>query len=97
MATKKKKQNQNSKKSTKRKQQQQQQLFLSEDDYRLRLQEGLYSPDYILAKIFRKDGPPLGGEFDLLPSNAFSCSKKGNFSCNHFILLSEFCTQWCGQ
>lgn len=67
MGSKKKKQSQNSKKSSKRKQQ-----FLSEDDYRLRLQEGLYSPDYILAKIFRKDGPPLGDDFDLLPSNAFS-------------------------
>ncbi|XP_055831530.1 homeobox-DDT domain protein RLT3 isoform X2 [Solanum dulcamara] len=83
MATKKKKQNQNSKKISKRKQQQQQQLFLSEDDYRLRLQEGLYSPDYILAKIFRKDGPPLGGEFDLLPSNAFSRSKKGSRISSH--------------
>lgn len=85
MAAKKKKQNQNPKKSGKKKQQQQ--LFLSEDDYRLRLQEGLYSPDYILAKIFRKDGPTLGDEFDILPSNAFSHLKKGNFffCCNHFI------------
>ncbi|XP_010312495.1 homeobox-DDT domain protein RLT3 [Solanum lycopersicum] len=76
MAAKKKKQNQNPKKSGKKKQQQQ--LFLSEDDYRLRLQEGLYSPDYILAKIFRKDGPTLGDEFDILPSNAFSHLKKGS-------------------
>lgn len=31
----------------------------------------LYSPDYILKKVFRKDGPPLGVEFDCLPSTAF--------------------------
>lgn len=81
MGSKKKKQSQNSKKSSKRKQQ-----FLSEDDYRLRLQEGLYSPDYILAKIFRKDGPPLGDDFDLLPSNAFSSRhEKGKFTCNYFM------------
>ncbi|XP_010557732.1 PREDICTED: homeobox-DDT domain protein RLT3 isoform X2 [Tarenaya hassleriana] len=28
----------------------------------------LLAPQYILAKIFRKDGPPLGVEFDSLPS-----------------------------
>ncbi|MCD9640180.1 hypothetical protein HAX54_025325 [Datura stramonium] len=66
----------NKKKNSKRKKQQQQ--FLNEDDYRLRLQEGLYSPDYILAKIFRKDGPPLGDEFGPLPSNAFCRSKEGS-------------------
>ncbi|KAJ8434366.1 hypothetical protein Cgig2_031612 [Carnegiea gigantea] len=31
----------------------------------------LYSPDYILKKVFRKDGPLLGVEFDCLPSTAF--------------------------
>ncbi|KAM1165207.1 hypothetical protein PS2_024417 [Malus domestica] len=30
----------------------------------------LLTPDYILKKVFRKDGPPLGVEFDSLPSGA---------------------------
>lgn len=30
----------------------------------------LLTPDYILKKVFRKDGPPLGVEFDSLPSRA---------------------------
>lgn len=29
----------------------------------------LFHKDYILRKIFRKDGPPLGSEFDLLPQS----------------------------
>lgn len=37
----------------------------------LRLQDDLLSPDYILRKVLRKDGPPLGVEFDNLPSHAF--------------------------
>ncbi|KAL0401362.1 UNVERIFIED_CONTAM: Homeobox-DDT domain protein RLT3 [Sesamum latifolium] len=57
----------------KRKSKQHQQLFMSENDYKLRLQEVLYTPEYIFTKIFRKDGPPLGDHFDSLPSNAFSC------------------------
>ncbi|XP_037494138.1 homeobox-DDT domain protein RLT3 isoform X2 [Jatropha curcas] len=35
------------------------------------LLQDLLTPDYILRKIFRKDGPPLGAEFDSLPSRAF--------------------------
>ncbi|XVF81356.1 hypothetical protein PTKIN_Ptkin15bG0148700 [Pterospermum kingtungense] len=31
----------------------------------------LLSPQYILKKLFRKDGPPLGAEFDSLPSQTF--------------------------
>lgn len=31
----------------------------------------LFSKEYIIRKVFRKDGPPLGIEFDSLPSNAF--------------------------
>lgn len=31
----------------------------------------LFSKEYIIRKVFRKDGPPLGIEFDPLPSNAF--------------------------
>lgn len=34
------------------------------------LQE-LLTPEYILKKVFRKDGPPLGVEFDPLPARAF--------------------------
>ncbi|CAI9273230.1 unnamed protein product [Lactuca saligna] len=37
----------------------------------LRLVDDLLPPDYILRKVFRKDGPPLGVEFDNLPSHAF--------------------------
>ncbi|KAG1359055.1 Homeobox-DDT domain protein RLT3 [Cocos nucifera] len=33
----------------------------------------LFSKDYILKKVFRKDGPPLGVEFDPPSGNAFSC------------------------
>ncbi|KAL1549701.1 homeobox-DDT domain protein RLT3-like [Salvia divinorum] len=46
-------------------------IFMNENDYRNRLQQLLYTPEDIFAKIFRKDGPPLGDEFDPLPSNAF--------------------------
>lgn len=30
----------------------------------------LFPKDYILRKVFRKDGPPLGSEFDPLPHSA---------------------------
>lgn len=30
----------------------------------------LQNPDYLLKRVFRKDGPPLGVEFDSLPSRA---------------------------
>lgn len=33
--------------------------------------QDLLTPNYILKKVFRKDGPPLGVEFDSLPSQAF--------------------------
>ncbi|KAK1391054.1 homeobox-DDT domain protein RLT3 [Heracleum sosnowskyi] len=39
------------------------------------VQSVFYSPDYILKKIFRKDGPVLGSRFDSLPENAFSGPK----------------------
>ena len=35
------------------------------------LNEDLSTTDYILKKVFRKDGPPLGVEFDSLPSSSF--------------------------
>ncbi|CAI9091445.1 OLC1v1026482C2 [Oldenlandia corymbosa var. corymbosa] len=59
-------------------QKKQQQLFMNEDDYRRRLQEVLYSPEYILEKIFREDGPALGDEFDSLPDNAFRYCNPGS-------------------
>ncbi|KAK1259058.1 hypothetical protein QJS04_geneDACA005525 [Acorus gramineus] len=34
----------------------------------------LVSPEYILKKVFRKDGPPLGVEFETLPDGAFGRS-----------------------
>lgn len=37
---------------------------------RIFLLQDLLTPDYILKKVFRKDGPPLGVEFDSLPSGA---------------------------
>ncbi|XP_027163335.1 homeobox-DDT domain protein RLT3 [Coffea eugenioides] len=66
----------NCKKAGKR--QQQQQKFMNENDYRLRLQEVLFNSDYILQKIFRKDGPALGVEFDSLPENAFRYCRPGS-------------------
>ncbi|XAR53571.1 hypothetical protein NMG60_11022181 [Bertholletia excelsa] len=44
---------------------------------RSRLQDSLLRPDYILKKVFRKDGPFLGVEFDSLPSRAFPSCRKG--------------------
>ncbi|PPD94672.1 hypothetical protein GOBAR_DD08323 [Gossypium barbadense] len=37
------------------------------------LPQDFLSPQYILSKVFRKDGPPLGVEFDSLPSQTFHC------------------------
>lgn len=48
--------------------------------HRLRLHDVLLSPDCILKKVFRKDGPPLGVEFDTLPAYAFQLCKKGSSS-----------------
>ena len=39
----------------------------------------LFSKDYILKKVFRKDGPPLGAEFDP-PGNVLSCHTGMSFS-----------------
>ncbi|KAJ6801985.1 homeobox-DDT domain protein RLT3-like [Iris pallida] len=38
------------------------------------LLQDLFSKDYILKRLFRKDGPPLGAEFDSLPTNAYGAS-----------------------
>ncbi|WCJ37316.1 Homeobox-DDT domain protein RLT3 [Euphorbia peplus] len=41
--------------------------------------QDLISPNYILEKMFRKDGPPLGVEFDSLPRSAFQyCTDSRN-------------------
>ncbi|XP_057471021.1 homeobox-DDT domain protein RLT3-like isoform X2 [Actinidia eriantha] len=45
--------------------------------HRLRLHYVFLSTDFILKKVFRKDGPPLGVEFDSLSSQAFLHCKKG--------------------
>jgi len=37
------------------------------------LSQILFPKDYILRKIFRKDGPPLGSEFDPLPQSERDC------------------------
>ncbi|PIN09263.1 hypothetical protein CDL12_18165 [Handroanthus impetiginosus] len=60
----------------KRKNKQHQQVFMNGNDFRLRLQEVLYTPEFIFTKIFRKDGPPLGDQFDSLPENAFLCDPR---------------------
>ncbi|KAG9457294.1 hypothetical protein H6P81_001802 [Aristolochia fimbriata] len=47
--------------------------------------QDILSPDYILKKVFRKDGPPLGVEFDSLPAGTFGCMsgvKHFNLSCH---------------
>ncbi|XP_062091461.1 homeobox-DDT domain protein RLT3 [Humulus lupulus] len=38
------------------------------------ISQDLFAPEYILKRVFRKDGPPLGVEFDSLPSGKlFHC------------------------
>jgi hypothetical protein len=37
----------------------------------------LFPKDYILRKVFRKDGPPLGSEFDTLPSQSVRGNIRG--------------------
>jgi len=44
----------------------------------------LFSKDYILKRVFRKDGPPLGVEFDSLPSTSFG-SQTGTLYCFYFL------------
>ncbi|XP_071706222.1 homeobox-DDT domain protein RLT3-like [Rutidosis leptorrhynchoides] len=54
-----------------------QQPQLKHSNSKLGLQDDLLTADYILNKVFRKDGPPLGVEFDSLPSHAFRfCNAK---------------------
>ncbi|PKA61598.1 hypothetical protein AXF42_Ash018211 [Apostasia shenzhenica] len=44
--------------------------------------QALVSKEYILSRVFRKDGPSLAFEFDPLPANAFSCNNdSGDFVC----------------
>lgn len=45
------------------------------------LSQVLFPKDYILSKIFRKDGPPLGSEFDSLPQSAHGCIR--DTTCRH--------------
>ncbi|CAK9188087.1 unnamed protein product [Ilex paraguariensis] len=55
-----------------------QQLICVDNVDRIRLQQVWLSPDDILKKVFRKDGPPVGVEFDSLPSQAFKFYRKGS-------------------
>ncbi|GFS41528.1 hypothetical protein Acr_00g0074910 [Actinidia rufa] len=49
--------------------------------HHLRLHDVFLSTDFILKKVFRKDGPPLGVEFDSLCSQDFlHCKKAGGAS-----------------
>ncbi|KAK4369814.1 hypothetical protein RND71_009289 [Anisodus tanguticus] len=57
------------------------------------LNEGLYTPDYILTKIFRKDGPILGAQFDSLPSNAVTRRNKGSRISSHSRQENEGATK----
>ncbi|XP_058071521.1 homeobox-DDT domain protein RLT3 isoform X2 [Magnolia sinica] len=41
------------------------------DEGNKHLLQDVLPPDYILERIFRKDGPPLGADFDPLPAGAF--------------------------
>ncbi|PWA91394.1 DDT domain-containing protein [Artemisia annua] len=43
-----------------------------------KIQDDLLPADYIITKVLRKDGPPLGVEFDTLPEHAFRF-------CNHKV------------
>ncbi|KAK2647491.1 hypothetical protein Ddye_014980 [Dipteronia dyeriana] len=43
--------------------------------------QDLLTPDYILKKVFRKDGPPLGSEFDS-PRSFCGCKDSGNSDTN---------------
>ena len=53
--------------------------MFSKEKKKMLLPQDLLSPQYILKKVFRKDGPPLGVKFDSLPSQAF-------FNCKGILL-----------
>lgn len=53
------------------------------------LNEDLLTADYLLKKVFRKDGPPLGVEFDSLPSRSFCHCKGMLWHLPAFCLLSD--------
>lgn len=59
------------------------------------LNEDLLTPDHILKKVFRKDGPPLGVEFDSLPSSSF-CRCAGILWHHHFsVSLLSYILSFC--
>ncbi|KAK6937918.1 WHIM1 domain, partial [Dillenia turbinata] len=49
------------------------------------------TPDYILKKIFRKDGPPLGIDFDSLPSKGFSNSSGSECASKRIRVIEMDC------
>ncbi|XP_057538931.1 homeobox-DDT domain protein RLT3 isoform X1 [Amaranthus tricolor] len=51
------------------------------------VQDMLYSSNYIFKKIFRKDGPPLGVEFDVLPNT--SCCGRIDITDNKYRLVAS--------
>lgn len=51
---------------------------------KLVLVQDLLTSDYILGKIFRKDGPALGLEFDSLPTRAFHGCEGKTFALTFF-------------
>lgn len=53
------------------------------------LNEDLLTADYLLKKVFRKDGPPLGVEFDSLPSRSFCHCTGMLWHLPSFCLLSD--------
>lgn len=53
---------------------------LTSVEKRFRAQDTLWSSDYIIRKILRKDGPPLGAEFDCIPDKSSSKSPGNQIS-----------------
>ncbi|CAM8914877.1 unnamed protein product [Rhodiola kirilowii] len=47
---------------------------------RFRVQDKLWTPDYIIRKILRKDGPPLGVEFNSIPDRSSSERPASHFA-----------------
>uniref|UniRef100_A0A7N0UBZ7 Homeobox-DDT domain protein RLT3 n=1 Tax=Kalanchoe fedtschenkoi TaxID=63787 RepID=A0A7N0UBZ7_KALFE len=45
-----------------------------------RVQDRLWTPDYIISKILRKDGPALGADFDSIPDRSSSESPASRFA-----------------
>ncbi|CAM8921098.1 unnamed protein product [Rhodiola kirilowii] len=53
---------------------------LTNVERRFRVQDKLWTPDYIIRKILRKDGPPLGVEFNSIPDRSSSERPASHFA-----------------